>query len=86
MKRIIAITLTAAVLCLLMTVPCFAGDGSVDAVLTWGEFINEVTAGVRQELLANVGSIVQGIYSLILGLLTFLVTRSNKKAKTDIET
>ena len=86
MKRIIAITLTAAVLCLLMTVPCFAGDGSVDAVLTWGEFINEITAGVRQELLANVGSIVQGIYSLILGLLTFLVTRSNKKAKTDIET
>ena len=32
MKRIIAITLTAAVLCLLMTVPCFAGDG-VDAVM-----------------------------------------------------
>lgn len=86
MKRIIAITITATVLCLLMTVPCFAGDGSVDAVLTWGEFINEITAGVRRELLANVGSIVQGIYSLILGLLTFLVTRSNKKAKTDIET
>lgn len=86
MKRIIAITITAAVLCLLMTVPCFAGDGSVDAVLTWGEFINEITAGVRQELLANIGSIVQGIYSLILGVLTFLVTKSNKKAKTDIET
>ena len=86
MKRIIAIMLTAAVLCLLMTVPCFAGDGSVDAVLTWGEFINEITAGVRQELLANVGNIVQGIYSLILGVLTFLVTRSNKKAKLGIET
>ena len=86
MKRIIAIMLTAIILCLLMTVPCFAEDGSVDAVLTWGEFLNEITAGVRQELLANVGSIVQGIYSLILGVLTFLVTRSNKKAKTDIET
>lgn len=90
MKRIIAITLTVAVLCLLMTVPCFAGDGSgdgsMDAVLTWGEFINEITAGIRQELLANVGSIVQGIYSLILGVLTFLVTRSNKKAKLGIET
>lgn len=86
MKRIIAIMLTAIILCLLMTVPCFAGDGSVDAVLTWGEFINEVTAGVRQEILANVGSITQGIYSLILGVLTFLVTRSNKKAKLGIET
>ena len=85
MKRIIAITLTAAVLCRLMTVPCFAGDGSVDAVVTWGEFINEIAAGVRQELLANVGSITQGIDSLILGVLTFLVTRSNKKAKLGIE-
>lgn len=90
MKRIIAIMLTAIILGLIMTVPCFAGDGSVDgsvdAVLTWGEFINEITAGVRQELLANVGSIVQGIYSLILGVLTFFVTRSNKKAKLGIET
>lgn len=86
MKKIIKITLTTVVLCLVLTVPCFAGDGSVDAVLTWGEFINEITAGVRQELLANVGSIVQGIYSLILGVLTFLVTRSNKKAKLGIET
>lgn len=86
MRRIIAIMLTAAVLCLIMTVPCFAGDGSVDVVQTWGEFINEVTAGVRQEILANVGYITQGLYSLILGFLTLMVTRSNKKAKLEIET
>ena len=43
MKRIIAITLTAAVLCLLLTVPCFAGDG-VDAVMEWGILIGTLMA------------------------------------------
>lgn len=85
MKRIIAIMLTAIILCLLMTVPCFAEDG-VDAVMEWGQFINEIVAGVQQKLLANMGSIVQAIYSIILGVLTFLVSRSNKKAKIGIET
>ncbi len=85
MKRIIAIIFTAAVLCLLMTVPCFAEDG-VDAVMEWGQFLNEIVAGVQQKLLANMGSIVQAIYSIILGVLTFLVSRSNKKAKIGIET
>jgi hypothetical protein len=56
MKRIIAITLTAAVLCLLMTVPCFAGDG-VDAVMEWGEFLNELTAGFQQAVMENAGTI-----------------------------
>jgi hypothetical protein len=85
MKRITAIMLTAAVLCLIMTIPCFAGDG-VDAVMEWGQFFNEIVAGVQQKLLANAGSIAQAIYSIILGVLTFLVSRSNKKAKIGIET
>lgn len=86
MKRIIAITLTAAVLCLLMTVPCFAGDGSVDAVLTWGEFLNELTAGFQQAVLDNAGTIAQGIMSVLLAVFTILNNKANKKARTGIET
>jgi hypothetical protein len=86
MKRIIAITLTAAVLCLLMTVPCFAGDGSVDAVLTWGEFLNELTAGFQQAVMENAGNIAQGIMSILLAVFTILNNRANKKARTGIET
>lgn len=86
MKRIIAITLTAAVLCLLMTVPCFAGDGSVDAVLTWGEFLNELTAGFQQAVLDNAGTIAQGIMSVLLAVFTILNNKSNKKARLGIET
>ena len=86
MKRIIAITLTAAVLCLLMTVPCFAGDGSVDAVLTWGEFLNELTAGFQQAVLDNAGTIAQGGMSILLAVFTILNNRANKKARLGIET
>lgn len=86
MKRIIAITLTAAVLCLIMTVPCFAGDGSVDAVLTWGEFLNELTAGFQQAVLDNAGTIAQGIMSVLLAVFTILNNKANKKARTGIET
>ena len=86
MKRIIAITLTAAVLCLLMTVPCFAGDGSVDAVLTWGEFLNELTAGFQQAVMENAGTIAQGGMSILLAVFTILNNRANKKARLGIET
>ena len=86
MKRIIAITLTAAVLCLLMTVPCFAGDGSVDAVLTWGEFLNELTAGFQQAVMENAGTISQGIMSVLLAVFTILNNKANKKARLGIET
>ena len=86
MKRIIAIMLTAAVLCLLMTVPCFAGDGSVDAVLTWGEFLNELTAGFQQAVLDNAGTIAQGGMSILLAVFTILNNRANKKARLGIET
>ena len=85
MKRIIAIMLTAAVLCLLMTVPCFAGDGSVDAVLTWGEFINELTAGFQQAVTENAGTIAEGVMSILLAVFAILNSRSNKKAKIGIE-
>lgn len=86
MKRIIAIMLTAAVLCLLMAVPCFAGDGSVDAVLTWGEFLNELTAGFQQAVLDNAGTIAQGGMSILLAVFTILNNRANKKARLGIET
>ena len=86
MKRIIAITLTVAVLCLIMTVPCFAGDGSVDAVLTWGEFLNELTAGFQQAVLDNSGNIAQSIMSVLLAVFTILNNKANKKARTGIET
>lgn len=85
MKRIIAITLTAAVLCLLLTVPCFAGDG-VDAVMEWGEFLNELTAGFQQAVLDNAGTISQGIMSVLLAVFTILNNKANKKARTGIET
>lgn len=85
MKRIIAITLTAAVLCLLMTVPCFAGDG-VDAVMEWGQFFNELTSGFQQAVLENAGNIAQGIMSVLLAVFTILNNRANKKARTGIET
>ena len=85
MKRIIAITLTAAVLCLLMTVPRFAGDG-VDAVMEWGEFLNELTAGFQQAVLDNAGTIAQGIMSVLLAVFTILNNKANKKARTGIET
>lgn len=85
MKRIIAITLTAAVLCLLMTVPCFAGDG-VDAVMEWGKFFNELTAGFQQAVLDNAGNIAQGILSALLAVFTILNNRANKKARMGIET
>lgn len=85
MKRIIAITLTAAVLCLLMTVPCFAGDG-VDAVMEWGQFFSELTAGFQQAVLENAGNIAQGIMSVLLAVFTILNNRANKKARTGIET
>jgi hypothetical protein len=85
MKRIIAITLTAAVLCLLMTVPCFAGDG-VDAVMEWGEFLNELTAGFQQAVMENAGTIAQGIMSVLLAVFTILNNKANKKARTGIET
>lgn len=84
MKRIIAITLTAAVLCLLMTVPCFAGDG-VDAVMEWGRFFNELTAGFQQAVLDNAGNIAQGIMSVLLAVFTILNNCANKKARTGIE-
>ena len=86
MKRIIAIMLTAAVLCLLMTVPCFAGDGSVDAVLTWGEFLNELTAGFQQAVLDNAGNIAQGIMSILLAVFTILNNIANKRAREGIDT
>lgn len=85
MKRIIAITLTAAVLCLLMTVPCFAGDG-VDAVMEWGQFFNELTAGFQQAVLENAGTIAQGSMSILLAVFTILNNRANKKARMGIET
>lgn len=85
MKRIIAIMLTAAVLCLLMTVPCFAGDG-VDAVMEWGQFFNELTAGFQQAVLDNAGTIAQGIMSVLLAVFTILNNKANKKARTGIET
>lgn len=85
MKRIIAITLTAAFLCLLMTVPCFAGDG-VDAVMEWGQFINELTAGFQKAVLENAGTIAQGILSALLAVFTILNNRANKKARLGIET
>lgn len=86
MKRIIAITITAAVLCLLMTVPCFAGDGSVDAVMEWGEFLNELTAGFQRAVLDNAGTIAQGIMSILLAVFTILNNKANKKARKGIET
>ena len=85
MKRIIAITITAAVLCLLMTVPCFAEDG-VDAVMEWGQFFNELAAGFQQAVLENAGNIAQGIMSILLAVFTILNNRANKKARTGIET
>lgn len=85
MKRIIAITLTAAVLCLIMTVPCFAGDG-VDAVMEWGQFFNELTAGFQQAVLDNAGTIAQGGMSILLAVFTILNNRANKKARLGIET
>lgn len=85
MKRIIAITLTVAVLCLLMTVPCFAGDG-VDTVMEWGQFFNELIAGFQQAVLENAGNIAQGIMSVLLAVFTILNNRANKKARTGIET
>ena len=85
MKRIIAIMLTAAVLCLLMTVPCFAGDGSVDAVMEWGEFLNELTAGFQKAVMANAGTIAEGVMSILLAVFAILNSRSNKKAKIGIE-
>jgi hypothetical protein len=85
MKRIIAITLTAAVLCLVMTVPCFAEDG-VDAVMEWGQFFNELAAGFQQAVLENAGTIAQGILSALLAVFTILNNRANKKARTGIET
>lgn len=85
MKRIIAISLTAAVLCLLMTVPCFAGDG-VDTVMEWGKFFNELTAGFQQAVLENAGNIAQGIMSILLAVFTILNNKANKKARTGIET
>lgn len=85
MKRIIAITLTAAVLCLLMTVPCFAEDG-VDAVMEWGQFFNELAAGFQQAVLENAGTIAQGILSALLAVFTILNNRANKKARLGIET
>jgi hypothetical protein len=85
MKRIIAITLTAAVLCLIMTVPCFAEDG-VDAVMEWGQFLNELTAGFQQAVLENSGNIAQGIMSILLAVFTILNNRANKKARLGIET
>ena len=85
MKRIIAITLTAIVLCLLMTVPCFAGDG-VEAVMEWGQFFNELTAGFQKEVMENAGTIAQGILSALLAGFTILNNRANKKARLGIET
>ena len=85
MKRIIAITLTAAVLCLLMTVPCFAGDG-VDAVMEWGQFFNELTAGFQQAVLDNAGNIAQGIMSILLAVFTILNNIANKRAREGIDT
>lgn len=85
MKRIIAITLTAAVLCLLMTVPCFAEDG-VDAVMEWGQFFNELAASFQQAVLENAGNIAQSIMSVLLAVFTILNNRANKKARTGIET
>jgi hypothetical protein len=85
MKRIIAITLTAAVLCLIMTVPCFAGDG-VDAVMEWGQFFNELTAGFQRVVLENAGNIAQGIMSILLAVFTILNNIANKNARTGIET
>lgn len=85
MKRIIAITITAAVLCLLMTVHCFAEDG-VDAVMEWGQFFNELAAGFQRAVLENAGNIAQGIMSVLLAVFTILNNRANKKARTGIET
>lgn len=85
MRRIIAIMLTAAVLCLIMTVPCFAGDG-VDAVMEWGQFFNELTAGFQQAVMDNAGTIAQGILSALLAVFTILNNRANKKTRTGIET
>lgn len=85
MKRIIAITLTAAVLCLLMAVPCFAGDG-VDAIMEWGQFFNELTAGFQQAVMENDGTIAQGIMSVLLAVFTILNNKANKKARLGIET
>lgn len=85
MKRIIAITLTAAVLCLLMTVPCFAGDG-VDAVMEWGQFFNELTAGFQKAVLDNAGTIAQGIMSILLAVFTILNNIANKRAREGIDT
>lgn len=85
MKRIIVITITAAVLCLLMAVPCFAGDG-VDAVMEWGQFFNELAAGFQQAVLENSGNIAQGVMSILLAVFTILNNRANKKARTGIET
>ena len=85
MKRIIAITITAAVLCLLMTVPCFAEDG-VDAVMEWGQFFNELAASFQQAVLENAGNIAQSIMSVLLAVFTILNNRANKKARTGIET
>lgn len=85
MKKIIAITLTAIILCLLMTVPCFAEDG-VDAVMEWGQFFNELAAGFQQAVLENAGNIAQGIMSILLAVFTILNNRANKKARTGIET
>ena len=85
MKKIIAITLTAIILCLLMTVPCFAEDG-VDAVMEWGQFFNELAAGFQQAVLENAGNIAQGIMSILLAVFTILNNRANKKARAGIET
>lgn len=85
MKRIIAITLTAAVLCLIMTVPCFAGDG-VDTVMEWGQFFNELTAGFQQAVMENAGNIAQGIMSVLLAVFTILNNIANKRAREGIDT
>jgi hypothetical protein len=85
MKRIVVITLTIITLCLLMTVPCFAEDG-VDAVMEWGQFLSELTAGFQQAVLDNAGNIAQGIMSILLAVFTILNNRANKKARTGIET
>lgn len=85
MRRIIAITLTAAILCLIMAVPCFAEDG-VDAVMEWGRFFNELIAGFQQAVLDNAGNIAQGIMSILLAVFTILNNIANKRARDGIDT
>lgn len=83
MKKFIAIAMLTIMLCVFWTLPCFAEDG-VETMMEWGAWFSEIFLRIQQAALANAGSITQAIYSVLLGVLTFLSQRSNKKTRIDI--